>query len=188
MIRELALPRELDASTAGRRAGAAAWDELRFRAFYETTAARLRGYLRRACGSAQLAEDLAQESYLRFLRSRAAESDEIEPVRFLFKIATNLLHDHWRRARRERSLLGWLRPEPQPRDAALARDVGRVLDLLKPRDRALVWLAYVEGFSHDEIASIVGLRPLSVRVMLFRARARLAGALAKAGIGVEVLR
>jgi DNA-directed RNA polymerase specialized sigma24 family protein len=37
-----------------------------------------------------------------------------------------------------------------------------------------VWLAYVEGYEHKEIAEIVGVKPASVRVLLMRARKRLA--------------
>jgi RNA polymerase sigma-70 factor (ECF subfamily) len=50
----------------------------------------------------------------------------------------------------------------------------RALGELAPRERALVWLAYVEGASHAEIAAALGLSALSVRVLLFRARGKLA--------------
>jgi RNA polymerase sigma-70 factor (ECF subfamily) len=46
---------------------------------------------------------------------------------------------------------------------------------LKPRERQLLWLAYVEGSSHKEIAEAMRLRTGSVRLLLFRARRRLAG-------------
>jgi RNA polymerase sigma-70 factor (ECF subfamily) len=48
------------------------------------------------------------------------------------------------------------------------------MDRLKPRERAMLWLAYAEGASHREIADILGLRPSSLKQMLFRARHRLA--------------
>jgi RNA polymerase sigma-70 factor (ECF subfamily) len=38
----------------------------------------------------------------------------------------------------------------------------------------MLWLAYAEGASHCEIAEVLGLKPGSLRVMLFRARRRLA--------------
>jgi RNA polymerase sigma-70 factor (ECF subfamily) len=37
-----------------------------------------------------------------------------------------------------------------------------------------LWLAYVEGMSHAEIAEATGLRAMSVRLLLFRARRRAA--------------
>lgn len=48
---------------------------------------------------------------------------------------------------------------------------------LKPRERSLLWLAYVQGWSHEEIASALGLKAASMKTMLFRARQRLLGLL-----------
>jgi len=41
---------------------------------------------------------------------------------------------------------------------------------LRPRERELLWLAYVEGMSHAEIAAATGLGAMSVRILLYRAR------------------
>jgi RNA polymerase sigma-70 factor (ECF subfamily) len=188
MIGELTL--RGDVAALETRGAPAAWDEAAFAAFYEKTALRLLAYLRRASGSKPLAEDILQEAYLRLLRAPASASLRgAEPAAFLFRVATNLLYDHWRRAGRERRLLAWWRPvERVSRDAGLEHDVGRLLDELPPRERALLWLAHVESWSHEEIAGILTLRPASVRVLLFRARARLARALKRAGLGSEALR
>ena len=48
------------------------------------------------------------------------------------------------------------------------------MSTLRPRDRAMLWLAYAHGSSHDEIAGVVGVKTSSVKLMLFRARQRLA--------------
>jgi RNA polymerase sigma-70 factor (ECF subfamily) len=53
---------------------------------------------------------------------------------------------------------------------------------LSPRDRQMLWLAYVEGASHREIAKALGLRAASIRSMLFRARQRLAEQLKARGL------
>jgi RNA polymerase sigma-70 factor (ECF subfamily) len=52
-------------------------------------------------------------------------------------------------------------------------EVVRVFEMLKPRERALLWLAYVEQDSHEEIATALAVKRSSVRVLLARARARL---------------
>jgi RNA polymerase sigma-70 factor (ECF subfamily) len=57
---------------------------------------------------------------------------------------------------------------------------------LSPRDRQMLWLAYVEGASHQEVAKALGLRTASVRSMLFRARQRLAGQLQARGLHPEM--
>jgi len=48
---------------------------------------------------------------------------------------------------------------------------------LKPRQRTLLWLAYVQGLTHEEIAAHLGLHAASIKLLLFRARRRLAGLL-----------
>ena len=79
---------------------------------------------------------------------------------------------------------------PQPSGGAeveVRRDLRRAMQELKPRDRQLLWLGHVEGFSHKEIGEIVGVKAASVRLMLFRARQRLAALLRERGVGPEVL-
>jgi RNA polymerase sigma-70 factor (ECF subfamily) len=45
---------------------------------------------------------------------------------------------------------------------------------MRPRDRQLLWLAHAEGYSHREIAEITGLATASIRLLLFRARRKIA--------------
>ena len=56
-------------------------------------------------------------------------------------------------------------------------DISRAMARLRPRDRAMLWLAYAEGASHREIADTLGVGTASVKTMLHRARRRLAGLL-----------
>jgi RNA polymerase sigma-70 factor (ECF subfamily) len=141
-------------------------DEEAFRALFEATARPLRAYIRRVTGDAAAAEDVLQEAYLRVLRHPEAVA-----APYLWRIATNLIRDRWRQARREREGLRRLASQPAPGPAAPAGDrVPRALSRLKPQARALLWLAHVEGRTHAEIGEILGLRAKSVRVLLFRAR------------------
>ncbi len=59
-------------------------------------------------------------------------------------------------------------------------DLERALRTLRPKERELLYLAHVEALDHRAIAELVGARPASVRVLLFRARRRLAAALDRA--------
>ena len=63
----------------------------------------------------------------------------------------------------------------EDRPAELARQ-------LAPRERAMLWLAYVEGFSHREISAQTGLKEASIRPLLYRARQRLAVLLDRAEV------
>jgi RNA polymerase sigma-70 factor (ECF subfamily) len=151
-------------------------DEETFRAFYERTARSVWTYLARISGDSQHADDLLQETYYRFLRARTSWESETHRRAYLFRIATNLVRDRHRRAlasptvplgdRDIASRIG--------ADAVDCRaDLDRAMRQLRPRDRALLWLAYVEGLSHEEIGRALTLARGSVKVMLSRARGRL---------------
>jgi len=183
---------ELESSKVGAEAAEQAFhmDEQAFRVFYENTARPLWSYLCRTLGNATLADDLVQESYFRFLRIGLKSDDAAYQRAYLFRIATNLARDHWRRLpRREQGEDA--NPEEVPADDHTAErvqqrsDLGRALRRLKPRERELLWLAYVEGSSHKEIAEVVGLRAASVRLLLFRARQKMLKLLRRPGLAMN---
>jgi len=151
-----------------------------FRAFYERTARPIWVYLWRRTGDAQLADDLLQECYYRFLRAKVNYESETHRRNYLFRIATNLAHDAWRN-REETSQLPDAGEAGSPaHDARLAdhsqrrTDLDRAMSKLNARQRDALWLAYAEGSSHEEIASVLGLRAGSIKMLLFRARKKLA--------------
>ena len=75
--------------------------------------------------------------------------------------------------------------DPQSADVANGAvrrlDLARSMARLKPRERDLLWLAYAQGSSHKEIAETLGLKTASIKLLLFRARRRLAGLLREGG-------
>ena len=159
-------------------------DEDAFQVCYDATASTLRGYIRRVANDVAVADDILQETFLRFLRSVPAGLEERQQKAYLYRTATSLLADHRRRASRERLWsMKSLSTERLPGPSPLTQDVPRLFARLKPREQALLWLAYVEGFDHGEIASALQLRQTSVRVLLFRARKKLAGILTRHGLG-----
>ena len=148
-----------------------------FGVFYSRTNRALWAYLLRISGRHDVADDLLQESYCRFLAARLPEMDAAESRSYLFRIATNLLRDRWRRG--ELSETASTTEQTCEEDPETRTDVRRAFEQLNPRERQLLWLAHVEGFDHKEIARLTGLRTASVRVLLFRARRELADALRK---------
>ena len=68
-----------------------------FRTFYELTARPVRVYLARMTGDDRLADDLLQETYYRFLRANQTFDSDDHRRNYLFRIATNLVHDHRRK-------------------------------------------------------------------------------------------
>lgn len=160
-----------------------------FAVFYERVAPRLRGYLRAQTGDPSVADDLLQETFARVLASRFAPESDEHFVRYLYRAAGNLLADRARAALRAPAPLEDA-PEPaiDPAPPGLRRDLGRAFAALAPRERRLLWLAHVEGLDHREIGETVGVRTASVRVLLFRARRRLAALLDRAPDGAVVSR
>jgi RNA polymerase sigma-70 factor, ECF subfamily len=147
-------------------------DEQTFHAIYAATAKPLWAYIARLSGSPDVANDLLQETYCRFLTAKFGSVELTEAKPYLFRIATNLLHDRWRKGEDTR----W----SEATEIGVERDIDSQIDVrdlmqqLKPRERQLLWLAYVEGMTHSEIAKSTGLRSMSVRILLFRARQKAA--------------
>ena len=130
-------------------------------------------------GSAADAEDVLQESYLRW---SAVDPATVEhPRAYLVRVVTRQALNHLRtvKARREEYIGTWL-PEPirtgpaVSEDAILAESVSMalmlVLETLNPTERAVFVLHDVFGYSHGEIAVSVGKTEVTVRQIAHRAR------------------
>lgn len=155
-------------------------DEETFRGFYGRTAGMLWAYLARATSDPAAADDLLQEAYYRLLRTTTTfESDE-HRKNYLFRIATNLIRDRFRRPRIDNAQLPENGEGDIPAAGDLARqtqqrsDLARAMAKLSQRERDLVWLAYGQGSTHQEIAGVLGLKTGSIKPLLFRARRKLA--------------
>src|ERR1017187_3450194 len=161
-------------------------DEETFRAFYERTARGLWAYLARVTGDRQLADDLLQETFYRFLRADATHDNDTHRRNSLYRIATNLAREARRRSlvRVPSSVTGNdIERVPSRQEAGTSErtaDFTRAMSQLKPRERAMLWLAYAEGASHREIANVFGLSAASLKPLLFRARHKLAALLGRA--------
>lgn len=155
-------------------------DEATFEILYNETARPLWSYVYRVSGNAALADDILQETYYRFLRAPRVDMDKARTKSYLYRIAGNLLRDHWRGKKRDVLFTETVNQESAAAIAsteftrsAMNLDLERRFGELKPQERALLWLAYVEGNEHKEIARMLGLKEKSIRVLLFRARQRL---------------
>lgn len=166
-----------------RESGVSLMGEEEFRAFYERTARPLWAYLSRMTGSAHEADDVLQEAFYRFYRAGDRHESESHRRNSLFRIATNIIRDSARRAKHRQNVpLEEESLKEMPADghampdrlAGIRTDLGRAWEKLDPTQRQMLWLAYAQGASHEEIAAILGLRTISIRTTLLRARRKLA--------------
>jgi len=153
--------------------GAEALGREQFEAFYNRTAPGLRGFIRRVSGNSGAADDLLQEAYIRLLN--APPLTEPQRKSYLYRTAANLVTDHHRAQSRQRR---WWERAPRPPEAIDSRadlppDLDRLFLLISAQERALLWLAYVEGEDHRAIAEALGLKERSVKVLLYRARVKM---------------
>lgn len=132
-------------------------------------------YLQRMTGDADAAEDAAQEAFVR-LTDQSLPEEEARP--WLFTVATNLIRDRARKAKRHRRLepqVPRTRPPPSPAVAAERREriqmVRKALAQLSERDQTML-LMREEGFKYAEIAEAVDVAPGSVGTLLARAARR----------------
>jgi RNA polymerase sigma factor (sigma-70 family) len=136
-------------------------------------------YLVRLTGDGDLAADLAQETFVRWVER---EPDRDNPRAWLYTVATNLARDHGRVGARRLTLMqgsdrtaAMGEPAPGPDGAAEAsetrRRVRKALDALPEKERTLL-LMQQEGFTHREIAGVIDVNPKSVGVLLSRALRR----------------
>lgn len=154
-----------------------------FEELFDDVYPQLHRYCTRLTSDADVAEDAAQEAFVRLLDRRV--SGEAAGLRsWLFKVATHLIRDRARVRENRGRLLeeNPVRPEPvaEPdeeveRSERVAR-VRRALDELDERDRTLL-LMREEGFSYRELAEAVQVKATSVGTLLARARERFARAL-----------
>ena len=145
-----------------------------FYEFYRCEARPLWSYVYRVTGNSADSDDIVQEAFLRVLRANIDELDANARHRYLLRVASNLMTDRWRRSAREQaSLLRFGEEQVHIRRDERSDDLSVTFAALKPRERALLWLAYVEGEDHRSIASALGIARGSVKVLLSRARAKL---------------
>lgn len=116
-------------------------------------------------------DDLLQEAWVRVLRAGRLAADEASVAAYVRRTIVNLASNERRRLGRSRMAVMRLRPEASsapsyPSDLA-------ELQRLDPPDRASLYLIEVEGWSHREVAELLGCSEGAARVRFTRARKRL---------------
>ncbi|MEN8006269.1 MAG: RNA polymerase sigma factor [Candidatus Krumholzibacteriota bacterium] len=138
---------------------------------------------RSVCCDADLADDIAQDAFLKALRGFGGLRPGTNSRSWLARIVHNACRDHWRSRSRQMEQ-GWdddipaevempadeLAWEPRIIREAFDDEIENALRELPPRWRAAVLLVDVEGWSYDEAADSLEIAPGSLRSALHRAR------------------
>lgn len=133
-------------------------------------------YCRRHAPSYDEAADVAQEAFLRFVRSGRSAADG-KPLAYLFTIARNLCIDAARAKRPPAAPLDVdvpdCSPDADPAAACAGSEVGALVAALDPELREAVELRFDQGFKVGEIAQVLGVSRFAVNRRLNRALAEL---------------
>ena len=124
----------------------------------------------------ELAQDIVQEAFARVWASARTPQPAPEFKRFLYRAITNLVIDHHRHEQRMPALVAHERGSVQGDEFErwLSKEMMMTaLQRLSLRHRQLIYLRYFEGQPMAECARLLGVHPVSVRVMVKRAVARL---------------
>ena len=120
----------------------------------------------------ELALDCAQDTYIRAYEN--LRKGRPVNAQWLYKVARNRAMDEFRRRRRVHAGMEALeeRPGDTPDVSIETETVRRVLDLLSPEDREVLYLFVFDRFKTAEIATMLGIGAGAVRTRLYRARER----------------
>ena len=139
-------------------------------------------YIYKICGDEHLADDIYQESFVKFLKAKPKIENETHLKVYLYRIAFHLIIDKKRRIKVEKKSFEEkvhtyerdMHDARQESCVLLSMEMKKTFKRLKPKQRMLLWLAYVEGYSYSEIAEMTNTKKNSLKVQLFRAREKMA--------------
>jgi RNA polymerase sigma-70 factor (ECF subfamily) len=166
---------------------------IQFDDLYRDYKDRIEGFIRNMVRDAVLAQDLTQETFIHAQKGLKDFRGESNPLTWLFRIANNLCLDHLRKGKGRGMMVEFFEylddrdhgsGDPEKREEEdhqvnllerreMSECVQEFVDRLPETYRSVMVLYYLEGFSTDEIAKILGSSSVSVRVRLHRAREEL---------------
>ena len=137
----------------------------------------VRGLLRQLVrADVSLADDLAQETFLRAYKNLRSFRGEARFSTWLYRIAYNCFREE---ARKRKELVGIdeaqleAEHDPQTVDPALRHDLAHALQLLPVHERSAILLCCQNGLSHDEAARVLDIPLGTVKTNVLRGREKL---------------
>lgn len=147
------------------------------RALYERYSPRVYAVVRRIAGDDDLAQDYAQEAWIRAVRSLPTFRGDSRFSTWLHRIAVNSALQALRKAdtrkKREGPMPEAIPVSPEERDSLLGELLERTMDRLPEGMRQVLILHDVEGYTHEEIGETLGVSTGTSKSQLFKARAKM---------------
>lgn len=141
----------------------------------------LKGWLQRRLDQAADADDLAQDTFVRIIRSRNPVDELKQPLAYLATIANSLLVNRWRRLAVERAYAEALATQPQHVELSAEQryllietltEIDALLQGLSPRVREIFLLSQLDGMTYKQIAAQLGLSVNQVQKSMLKAFSR----------------
>jgi len=152
-------------------------DAQAIRMLYERYAPRVYAVVRRIAADDDLAQDYAQEAWIRAVRALPTFRGDARFSTWLHRIAVNAALQALRRSetrtKREAPMPEHLPAAPVHRDALLRRRLEEALDDLPEGMRQVIILHDVEGYTHEEIGDVLGVTSGTSKSQLFKARTKM---------------
>jgi len=156
---------------------AADGDARAIRALYDRYSPRVYAVVRRIAADDDLAQDYAQEAWIRAIRALPTFRGDARFSTWLHRIAVNAALQSLRKAdarsKRETPVSEDLSVAPEHADSLLQKRLQRALDQLPEGMREVLILHDVEGYTHEEIGDVLGVTSGTSKSQLFKARAKM---------------
>jgi RNA polymerase sigma-70 factor (ECF subfamily) len=153
-------------------------DERALRALWSQHAPHIDAVVRRLAGDPDLAEDIAQEVWIQIFRALPTYRGESQFGTWAHRIAVNRTLNALRRSRRLSKIETDMEEETVSVDhggdrAMLRSVIDAAAAKLSPGARTVFLMHDVEGYTHEEIATELGITAGGSKSQLFKARAKL---------------
>ena len=151
-------------------------------------------YLSRMVQNHAVAEELAQDVFVRVYRSRHAYEPSAKFTTWLFRITTNVALNHFRDQRHDNQNVSLDAPTPSGKrfeapdgkfsieqrlvNEATAREIREAISLLPEKQRAAVLMHKYQDMDYNQIANVLGMSRSAVKALMFRSYERLRASLA----------
>ena len=153
-------------------------DERAMRLLWNQHAPHVDAVVRRLAGDPDLAEDIAQDVWIQIFRALPSWRGDAKFSTWVHRVAINRALNSLRRTRRLASIETGIEEdsavvEQDNERSMLAQTIEEATRKLSPGARTVFLLHDVEGFTHEEIATELGITAGGSKSQLFKARAKL---------------